>query len=66
MKFIKNTNLVDFNFWGGAQYHNFTEKDLIELDEALGEEFPNGLDETTLNDMFWFEEHYLCELTTRS
>lgn len=62
MKIIKHLALVDFNFWSGATQHSFTEDELNKLDDALTYEFEEGLDETCINDMFWFEEEYLCEL----
>ena len=57
-------NLRGFHFWAGAK--DFTEKltdDECEiLEEIIDDSFPDGIDETTLNDMFWFEQDEIAEI----
>lgn len=57
----ENTKLINFEFWSGAKDHSFTYDELNMLDEALEDLYPDGLSETQVNDLFWFEEEFLCE-----
>lgn len=59
MKYTVQSSLTDFRFWAGAKDNNFTYSELKELDYLL-EEY-GELTETQINDMFWFEDEYLCE-----
>tara|TARA_R100000353_G_C6427273_1_gene174902 strand:- start:44 stop:280 length:237 start_codon:yes stop_codon:yes gene_type:complete len=62
--FNNNTNLTNFKFWSGAK--TFAEKltynELLEIEFHLMELYPDGISETHLNDLFRFEEDFLCEL----
>ena len=62
MKYTKNINLTNFEFWAGAEDHKFT-FDELEMLEYTFEEYYNYTPptETEINDMFWFEEEILCE-----
>ena len=41
----------------------FTDEELDSLESILETEiYPDGIGETELNDLFWFEDEYLCEL----
>lgn len=57
MKIYKEQNLANFKFWSGAEDNaNMLSVEQIEQVEAiLGECYPDGVDETTINDLFWFE-----------
>ena len=57
----KELNLNSFEFWSGAKDHNFTRSELTELEFHLEELYPDGMTETQVNDIFWFEEEFLCE-----
>ena len=56
--------LRDFDFWAGgadnARY--FTYEQLDEIEVMLKDILPNGVDETKLNDLFWFEADWLAKL----
>ena len=64
MKIISEKNLRDFNAWYGA----IETKNLI-LDAGLEEEFedlieeiyPDGLTDTQLNDILWFDGSWILE-----
>jgi len=65
MKIINNDmTLENFNTWSGA-----TETKNVILENDKGEEFdslieelhPDGLTETDLNDILWFEDEWLFE-----
>jgi hypothetical protein len=61
MKITSNNSLTEFDFWSGATDHEFTYSELREFDDILEDLFPDGATETQINDLFWFEEEYLCE-----
>jgi len=61
MKVSKELSLTSFDFWSGAKDHSFTHSELQDLEYNLDELYPDGIDETTVNDLFWFEEEFLCE-----
>lgn len=62
MKITTELNLTSFDFWSGAEDHEFTYSELKELEFALEDVFPDGATETQINDLFWFEEEFLCSL----
>jgi hypothetical protein len=62
MKVISEINLTNFEFWAGAKNHSFTYNELQEIEFQLEDIYPDGMDETQINDIFWFEEEFLCEL----
>ena len=63
MKIYTEKSLRDFEFWSGARdrvkYLGYNELDTIE--GILEELYPEGIDETTINDIFWFEEDTIAE-----
>ena len=59
-----NVSVRNFDAWSGAR----DTKDLIignnkvdEFDFLIKELYPDGLTETQLNDILWFEEDWICE-----
>lgn len=57
MKIYTEKSLHDFDFWAGA-VHKVNQLTLCELDmiETMLEDInPDGMDETEINDFFWFE-----------
>ena len=60
----ENMNLVDFSAWSGAVE---TKKAIIDagkaddFDSLIEELYPDGLTETQLNDILWFEEDWIFE-----
>ena len=63
MKIYKEERLTTFDFWGGARDRavKLTVDELCQIDDILTDLYPNGIDETTLNDIFWFDFDWLCE-----
>lgn len=63
--FNENTRLADFDAWSGAKdtketiIANDKEEDFERLIEEL---YPDGLSETLLNDLLWFESDWIYEL----
>ena len=65
MKVYEELNLKDFNAWSGAT----TTKERIikegkeeEFEELIEELFPNGVSDTELNDLLWFDEEYVLNV----
>lgn len=61
MQVTKELNLQNFDFWSGAKEHDFTYSELIEIESQLDDLYPDGCEETQINDLFWSEEEFLCE-----
>lgn len=60
----RETSLEDFEFWGGAEETaaKLTSQEMAGVESALMLEYPNGMDETELNDLFRFDEKYVYVL----
>lgn len=59
-----NQNLRDFDAWSGAidTKNTIIEKGLCEeFENLIDEMFPDGLTDTQLNDILWFEEEWIYE-----
>lgn len=61
MKITSELNLSNFEFWSGAKDHKFTYNELQEIESQLEGFNPDGMTETQINDLFWFEDETLCE-----
>lgn len=57
MKVFCEISLTSFEFWGGAKLRaqQLTYSELEELEYILEDIYPEGIEETTINDIFWFE-----------
>ena len=64
MKIINETSLNLFDFWEGGQYfaEKLTVKELNMIEEALEEDYPYGMTEGEVNDLFWFNRDYICNI----
>ena len=64
MKITSEISLRNFKAWAGGKV---TLNKLIELDKCeelefiLDDLYPNGLTETQLNDILWFEDEWIYE-----
>lgn len=64
MRITKEIKLVDHNAWQGAvetQKRIIKEGKAEDFDYLVEELYPDGLSETSLNDLLWFEEDWLFE-----
>lgn len=62
MKVINETlSLQNFEFWSGAKDHEFTNDELEQIEYILEDIYHDGMTDTQINDLFWFEEEMLCE-----
>lgn len=68
MKIYREESLRGFDFWSGARttadtiWDRFGEKAFDTIESELEMEYPEGLDETQINDIFWFETDYIATL----
>lgn len=63
MTITTEQSLFHFQFWSGAiaNRNRFSYDELETLESILEDCFPEGINETQLNDIFWFEPETLCE-----
>ena len=60
----ENTSLRNFQAWSGAidtQERIINEGKADDFDSLIEELYPDGLTETALNDILWFEEDWIFE-----
>ena len=64
MKIYTEKSLRDFDFWSGAKdtVKYLTPCELDQIESILEECYPDGMDETAINDFFWFEEDTIAQL----
>lgn len=62
MKIYTEQSLCYFQFWSGAVENAkmLTASELDEVESVLEELYPEGVDETTINDLFWFSFDEVC------
>jgi serine protease inhibitor len=64
MKLYSETKLVDFQAWSGAidTKNTIIDHDKAEeFDDLIDEIYPDGLSETQLNDILWFDDEWIFE-----
>ena len=59
----KEISLTDFNTWSGATdtVKYLTHEELEIIERNIIEVYPNGINETLLNDILWFERDLIAE-----
>ena len=64
MKIFIEQGIADFEAWSGAketQQRIIDENKEDEFDQLIEELYPDGIDETQLNDILWFEDDWIFE-----
>jgi len=63
MKIYREIPLSEFDFWAGAKdtARYLTEEELEQIEQILEEIYPEGLSETDINDLLWFEHELIAE-----
>ena len=63
MKLYKEESLRNFEFWSGAKdfAEKLTDNELDQIEAILTDTYPDGMDETELNDLFRFEPETICD-----
>lgn len=65
MQVISETNFENFEPWSGAvsTWERIEEEGLInQLEFLLEDLYPEGITDTQLNDILWFEEEWLFDM----
>lgn len=64
MIITRDISLRDFEPWSGAvpTFEALSTSELDQLESELEALYPDGMDETELNDFFWFEEDEVFRL----
>ena len=62
MVITKEVALSDFDFWSSAKETamQLNDSDFDKIEDVLMELYPDGTDETTINDIFWFEDDWIA------
>lgn len=57
MKIYAEKALRNFEFWAGAKENasELTDEQLDTVESILEDLYPDGMEETAINDLFWFE-----------
>lgn len=60
----RDISLREFEPWQGAipTYEALSVDELDQLESELELQYPDGIDETELNDLFWFDEDLVFQL----
>ena len=60
----RDISLREFEPWQGAipTYEALSVEELDQLESELELQYPDGIDETELNDLFWFHEDFVFQL----
>lgn len=63
MKIYKEESLSNFEFWSGAKdrAEKLTSQELDQIEATLEELYPDGMSETEINDLFWFDFETVLE-----
>lgn len=64
MKITTEQSLRNFEFWSGAKSNAemLTCEELDRVENELEAEYPDGMTDTEINDLFWFDFEYVCEM----
>lgn len=64
MKIYSDISLSRFEFWSGAKEFaaQLTEEQFDMVESILEDNYPDGLSETDINDLFWFDQNLIREL----
>lgn len=63
MKITKEVSLEDFEAWSGAKdtLNELTSSECEQLELQFEKLYPDGMDETQVNDILWFERDWVAE-----
>ena len=63
MRVYKDESISSFDFWCGARdtVKHLTDDEMDTIEIILDDLYPEGMEETTLNDLFRFEDDLIAE-----
>lgn len=64
MKIYSELDLKSFDAWSGAEYTlaTLTEHQIEQLECMLEDAYPDGMSDTELNDLLWFERDWIAQM----
>ena len=64
MHYYVEEQLYNFQFWGGAKENAnlLTLQELEQIEFELSDIYPEGLEDTQINDIFWFDFDFIAQL----
>lgn len=64
MKIYSKKSLMDFDFWSGAidTVNELSAKELETIEAEFEQLYPDGMTDTEINDIFWFEQDWIAKL----
>ena len=64
MKLYSEKSLRNFEVWSGARdtANELTGQELDRIESELESLYPDGMDETDVNDIFWFDQDWIAEM----
>lgn len=64
MKIYQQLPLQHFSFWGNAKTNadHLTDSELNQIELYLEDVYPDGIDQTSLNDIFAYDFEWVCEM----
>ncbi len=62
MKIYYEDSIQNFEFWDEAKKHAelLTESELDQFEDFVNEAYPEGIEDTELNDWMWFDFESVC------
>lgn len=62
MKIYYEQSTKNFEFWSGAKdtAEYLTEDEMDTIESILEDSYPDGMSETELNDLFWFDDDFIA------
>ena len=63
MLYTVENSLREFNFWSGAKdtAEQLTAEQIDQIESVLEDCYPDGMTDTQINDIFWFECDWIAE-----
>ena len=63
MKYTVEESLRNFQFWSGAKdtAEQLTEEQFDQIESILEDCYPDGMTDTQINDIFWFECDWIAD-----
>jgi hypothetical protein len=64
MQYTVEKSLSAFEFWSGAKEtaKELTNEQLDQMESILEDCYPDGMTDTQINDIFWFEQDWIAEM----
>ena len=63
MRYYVDESLCNFQFWGGAKERAnlLTLEEFEQIEFVLDDIYPEGIEDTQINDIFWFDFDFIAQ-----